>query len=99
VTSWINKMGDLPDTNIDDAVAAASHSGYNVHYIDTNSAFTGHEVCSSDPWINAIIAYSLSGSDGGVPQVPGAGSFHPKAVGQQEFATLVDECLARTIEC
>jgi hypothetical protein len=99
VTSWLNKMGDLLDTNIADAVAAATDAGYNVHYIDPNSAFTGHEVCSSSPWINAIIAYSESGSDGGKIHVPGAGSFHPMAAGQREFATLVDECLAHDIAC
>jgi hypothetical protein len=99
VTTWMNEMGNLLNTNIDDAVAAATDAGYNVHFVDPNSAFAGHEVCSADPWINAIIAYSESGSDGGTPTIPGAGSFHPMAAGQQEFATLVDECLAHNIEC
>jgi Transglycosylase SLT domain len=99
VTSWLNKMGDLLDTNVQNAVAAAADADYNVHFINPNSAFSGHEVCSANPWINGIIASSESGSSGGVPQVPGIGSFHPNAAGQQEFATLVDECLAHTIEC
>lgn len=99
VTSWLNSMGDLLNTSIERAVATAADAGYNVHYIDTAGPFTGHEICSAHPWINAVIAFSESGSDGGVPQSPGAGSFHPMAAGQQEFATLVDECLAHTVEC
>jgi GDSL-like Lipase/Acylhydrolase family len=99
VTSWMNQMGDLMNSTIEAAVAAEADAGYNVHFINPSSGFTGHEVCSSSPWINGTIAYSQSGSDGGSQEIPGAGSFHPKAAGQQEYATLIDECLAHTIEC
>jgi hypothetical protein len=99
VTSWLNEMGDLLNENINLAAQAAIGAGYNVHFIDPSNYFTGHEICSSSPWINAVIAYSESGSDGGKIHVPGAGSFHPMAAGQQEFATLVDSCLARTSPC
>jgi hypothetical protein len=99
VASFLNSMGDDLNQVIDSAVAAEADAGYNVHFVSPSGAFTGHDICSSSPWLNGIIARSESGSDGGAPQVPGAGSFHPNAAGQQEYATLVDDCLAHTIEC
>jgi hypothetical protein len=98
-TSWMNKTGNELNTTTSNAVAAVAREGYNVHFINPTPGFTGHEICSSDPWINGVITESESGSNGGKPQFPGAGSFHPKAAGQKEYAKLVNECLAGTISC
>jgi hypothetical protein len=42
---------------------------------------------SGTAWLNALIASSTSGSG---TNTPGAGSFHPNALGQQEFANLIN---------
>lgn len=57
-------------------------------------AFTGHEICSGAPWINGVINEEVSNAG---TTIPGINSFHPLAAGQQEFATLVGQCLAGTL--
>jgi hypothetical protein len=96
-TSWMNQMGDDLNTVVADAVAYEAAKGVDIKFINPTTAFTGHEICSSDPWINGLITESKSGSSGSTPTIPGSGSFHPMAAGQEEFATLVDECLAGTL--
>jgi hypothetical protein len=63
--------------------------------VNAEPAFTGHQVCDSDNWINAITNPGLSGIESG--EIVGGGSFHPDPAGQQEFATLINECLASDI--
>jgi lysophospholipase L1-like esterase len=96
VVLFLNQMGDLLNQEISGAVAQVKATGANIHYIDPNSAFTGHEICSSSPWINGVVSEQTSGSG---TSAPGTDSFHPTAAGQQAFATLVDECIAGKISC
>jgi hypothetical protein len=73
-----------------------------IYYVDPRQAFSNNEICNLDgsenssQWINGLINWSKSGSG---RQVPGAGSFHPRLPGQQEYAKLVDACLASTQDC
>lgn len=102
VMSFLNSMGDDLNQTIAGAVHQEALNGANIHFVNPDSpgdgttGFTGHEICTPQPWINAIIASQTSGSG---TTAPGAGSFHPKQEGQQEFAKLVNECLASTISC
>ena len=81
VASWMNLMGDGLRSVIDQAVSYERSQGLDIHLINPEPAFAGHHACDVGAnWINPI---STTG-----------GSFHPNAAGQQEFATLVDECLA-----
>jgi hypothetical protein len=74
----INSAGDTLDGIIASAVATASSQGIDIQAVDTRSDFAGHEVCSSAPWINALEPSN---------QVY---SFHPNAIGQQQFASLFE---------
>jgi hypothetical protein len=94
--AWLNQMGTQLNQTIQNSVNAIQSSGVNIHFINPTSAFTGHEICSSDPWINGLITWSNSGSG---LKLPGSGSFHPMLAGQQEYADLVNGCLAGTISC
>jgi hypothetical protein len=89
--AMLNKFGNDLDTAIAGAVAAERAKGVKIVFINPNPGFNGHEVCSSDPWINGVVneETSKAGTD-----VPGFDSFHLQAAGEQEYATLVDECLA-----
>jgi hypothetical protein len=80
LASWFNQMGDDLRTVTEDAVAWVRSQGINIDMINAEPAFDGHHACDSDNWLNAIST--------------GGGTFHPTPDGQQEFATLVGECLA-----
>jgi hypothetical protein len=94
--AWLNQMGTLLDSTVKSAVTAAAGQGIDIHYVDPSSGFSGHEICSAAPWINGLISWSESGSG---LKIPGAGSFHPKLAGQQEYAKLIDGCLAGSVSC
>lgn len=89
---WMNTMSATLDSDIGTAVktVATANPGLNIQFVDPTATFTGHEVCSSAPWINGVIAYEDSGS--GVTS-PGVGSFHPMAPGQSAEATLLNGVL------
>lgn len=83
VTRWFKEMTDLLVTEME---AAAREAG--VGFADPRRAFLNHEACSSvdEQWINAVVAYSSSGSG---RKVPGTGTFHPKARGHEAYADVV----------
>jgi hypothetical protein len=74
----INNAGDSLDGIISSAVTAASGQGIDIQAVDARPGFAGHEVCSAAPWFNGLIESN---------QVY---SFHPNALGQQEFADLFE---------
>lgn len=77
------------DTAISNAVTQVQGDGVAIHFIDPTQAFTGHALCDSGTsWIQPLQASSNY-----------MGSYHPTADGQAEYATLVNECLAGTLEC
>jgi GDSL-like Lipase/Acylhydrolase family len=94
--NWLNQEGDLLNQNISAAVSKVAALGVNIHYVNPVPGFTGHAICSAAPWLNGLINWSVSGSG---LQVVGGGSFHPMLAGQQEYAKLVDGCLAGTVAC
>lgn len=98
VTSWLNARGDQLNAVTANAVHEVATQGHDIHFVDPNAEFEGHQVCAqdSDQWINGVISWSDSGS-GATPV--GAGTFHPRPAGQQAYARLVDNCLAGSITC
>jgi hypothetical protein len=84
--SLFDEWGDDMRTAIEQAVHQAIADGINISMINADPAFSGHKICDSDNWINGITATNGSA-------VVGPGSFHPTAQGEQEFATLVNECV------
>lgn len=102
-TSWMNGMGQLLNQEIGDAVDAVQAQGLDFYFIPPDnpfgngtSPFTGHRVCDpttgnapADPYINGLVGPQNTGS--GFQLV--AGSFHPTAAGEQEYATLVNQCV------
>jgi hypothetical protein len=83
----VNWFADMVDLASRVQQAAASDAG--VRWVDARPAFRTHEACSTPgtEWINAVIEYSGSGSGF---NMPGSGSFHPKARGQAAYATALD---------
>jgi lysophospholipase L1-like esterase len=92
--AWLNQMGDLLDQTISQAVTAVNAQTGRVFYIDPNSAFEGHRVCDSAPWINGIVNEETSTSG---TSTPGIDSFHPNAFGQAALGQLVTDFLATHI--
>jgi hypothetical protein len=78
------------------AVSSVQADGVDIHFVDPTAAFSGHEICSSSPWINGLQAFVLDGFN---LQMVSPGSFHPNLAGQQEYAVLANKCLAGTISC
>lgn len=89
--TMLNKFGDDLDNQISAAVSAERHAGVNIHYVNPNPGFANHFICSAEPWINGVVAKEDSHAG---TSIPGHDSFHLMAAGQNEYATLVNECLA-----
>jgi lysophospholipase L1-like esterase len=75
--AWINTEEQVLNSVIQ---AAALQAG--VEFISTYGAFVGHDICSSDPYVNGFPAPTSN-------QLP----FHPKPVGQAKLAAVVGEYL------
>ncbi|WP_052441823.1 golvesin C-terminal-like domain-containing protein [Streptacidiphilus anmyonensis] len=97
--TWMNQLGDDLDNTIASVVQQVASTGVNIGFVDPRAAWDaggGHWACEAGgtPWVNALVAWSESGSDGGSQQIPGAGSFHPTSAGQAAYAQLVNAYLA-----
>jgi hypothetical protein len=88
---WLNSMGAQLNQTIGFAVTDVKSLGVNIRFVNPTSAFSGHELCSSSPWIYPIGVGLITGLN--------PGSFHPTVAGQEEFATLINGCLAGTVSC
>lgn len=87
---WLNARGRDMDQLIrqvvqdEDKAIVDGHGKGSFEYVDAYSAFAGHEVGGSDPYVNGmdvnLLALSIS-----------PGSFHPNAHGYQALAALVDK--------
>jgi lysophospholipase L1-like esterase len=64
---------------LDEVIAAAARSA-GVEYVNIESSFAGHELCTAQPWVNGL-------------ELPYSGSFHPNALGQRELAALVSAAI------
>jgi len=95
VQNWMNDMGKLLDQQIATAVSSARSQGVDIRYVDPTSAFTGHAVCDSDPWIYGLIGEVHIGKLNFVSP----GSFHPNQAGQDAYAKLVNGCLDGSVKC
>ncbi len=92
---WMNSMADQLNQTIMGAVTdvRAKYPGMTITAIDPSAGFTNHTVCDQTNWVNGITSSTQTGSDGPHSQTPGAGSFHPTAPGQAEYAALVNAIL------
>lgn len=86
---WLNAMARRLDTTLRDAARRAdrrivqTHGAGTVEFVDTYSAFTGHELGMSDPSLN-----DLDLDLANLTARPA--SFHPNAAGYRRLAELVD---------
>lgn len=95
--NWLNQMGTALNNTVSAAVSyEKTYRGADIHYVSATSAFSGHELCSSKPWILGLSSFVVSGSGF---KLVNKGSFHPNQTGQQEYADLVNGCLAGTVTC
>jgi GDSL-like Lipase/Acylhydrolase family/Ricin-type beta-trefoil lectin domain len=81
--SWMNGEIQKLDTQIQAAVTAAQQTGKNVWYATGSyDAFTGHELCTADPYMNDAVPtnpFSLSNP-------VQTKSFHPNLAGNEQLA-------------
>jgi hypothetical protein len=92
MVDFFNQMTD----RLDDKLAQLAQQQTNVAFVDPRSTFKGKEACSpTDEWINALVLSSSSGSGSKFPG--GAGSFHPKPVGQNAYADLVKAAIPKPV--
>jgi hypothetical protein len=68
--AWINRLIGTADAVIENEARA-----FKFTYVDDYSAFSGHELCTSDPYLNRV-----------QPDI--FASFHPTAAGQTALAVL-----------
>lgn len=94
--NWLNKMGTDLNSAISSTVSSVrSHDGVDIKFVSPAPAFSGHELCSSDPWI-----LPLSGKiSKKILSFLNPGSFHPNQTGQKEYANLINGCLAGKDSC
>jgi hypothetical protein len=85
--NMLNGFSADVDNSISSAVAQVQGDGVAIHFVNPTSAFSGHELCSSSPWFQPVSVFNQ------------AGSFHPTATGATAYATLINECLAGTLDC
>src|SRR6202000_2268222 len=69
LASWFNQMGDQVRSVTEQAVSWARTQGINMYMINADPAFSGHHVCDSDNWLDAISS--------------GGGTFHPDRSGER----------------
>jgi lysophospholipase L1-like esterase len=65
---------------LDDVIASAARSA-GVDFIDSRSAFAGHEICDSIPWLHSLDITE-----------PGA-SYHPTAAGQTAYLSVLNNSI------
>jgi hypothetical protein len=94
--NWLNKMGIALNQAILNAVSQVSGKGLVIHFVNPAPAFTGHALCSSQPWMYGLKAFYIY--PGGFKTVNPA-SFHPNQAGQRAYATLINACLADSATC
>ncbi|WP_132113430.1 NucA/NucB deoxyribonuclease domain-containing protein [Actinocrispum wychmicini] len=94
----LNTFSGFLTTTIGNAVAGQRAAGVNISLVDPTPAwrFGEHWACNAlggdgNSWTNALVNWSESGSG---RDVPGKGSFHPKAIGHTHLAELVNAALA-----
>jgi hypothetical protein len=83
----LNAFGAELNNTIAQAVSQVKDDGVDIQFVNPQVAFTGHALCTSDPW---ILPLSVTNR---------VSSYHPNAAGQQAYADLVNECLAGTLSC
>jgi hypothetical protein len=92
--NWLDDMGTQLNQAVSTAVADVAGQGVNIHYVDPTSAFSGHAICSAQPWINGLIGFYKFPF-----KLVNPASFHPNATGQEEYADLVNGCLDGSVTC
>jgi lysophospholipase L1-like esterase len=76
--AWMNSLVSRGNGRIAEATRAARGQSGNVAYVDVSERFSGHELCSEEPWLYGI---ELTLGNGLYK-----GSYHPRRSGQQAYA-------------
>jgi hypothetical protein len=88
--NWIRSADDQLNATI---ASAVSEAGGHVVFLPVAPTFAGHEICTSDSWMNGIDlttslhSWFIAGS-----------SFHPTQCGQNEYASIVEQYLGTPVE-
>jgi len=88
-SAWIDRLVDQGNARIAAAVRAARRGSANVFYVDLVDEFSGHELCTDNPWLHGL---KLSIHEG--PNLA-QGSYHPTRSGQRAYAAAIAGFLKR----
>lgn len=90
---WMNSMSDLLNATVASEVAKADPSGSHITFVPVVKAFSGHEACTTSPWIRgAKVDYWKFNSWASVFVWGGGGSpwsFHPLADGHKAYCRAI----------
>jgi len=94
---WLGKkerdMAEWVTTKLNATIrTAAESSRYDIEYADVTDALAGHELCTTDPWMNDL-AIELED----LPGFPGEGSTergHPNLYGQKAYSDAVWQAIS-----
>lgn len=78
---------------IEQLVWECRNSGMNIHFVDVEEAFDGHQAYSDDPWINEILLPARD-EDLDDEAIVSDYSIHPNDKGAQAYADLVNAKIA-----
>ena len=78
----INLRGLLDDISYDMQAEVNNLDNDNVHFVDPRTAFSGHELCTSDPY---LIHIDLSTGH--------KGSYHPNQEGQSVYESVISNAI------
>ena len=88
---WLNRMGDLLETDLSQTAKAAG-----VDYISVADLFKGHELCSGDSWFTGIGDPNQNDTQAGLDSFVQASPpsaqqewFHPNVTGYRQEANLL----------
>jgi hypothetical protein len=90
--TWLDDMGtDLNEVTAA-AVAQASAAGIDIRFVNPAAAFADHALCTKTPWLYGLkLRMSIAVVD--------PASFHPTQRGQDEYARIINACLADESTC
>ncbi len=78
--TWMKTQVIAVNSAIKAAVAAETSAGDpDVHYVDAATAFQGHALCDTQPWVYPLYIKTTNPADAWV------GSFHPTKLGQNAY--------------
>lgn len=93
----VNKNVSKFNDKIEEIVNECKSAGMNIHFVDVEDEFDGHEAYSSTSWINGVIIGARE-QDINDEEIASAYSVHPNASGARAYARCVNAKIEEIVE-